>query len=49
MHVAVTNEALPLFCYSTIELQWLEHLWNHKKMFETGVVELLTVYHSEFL
>ena len=20
------------------ELQWLEHLWNYKKMFETGVV-----------
>ena len=22
----------------TVELQWLEHLWNHEKMFETGVV-----------
>ena len=21
-----------------IDLQWLEHLWNHEKMFETGVV-----------
>ena len=20
------------------ELQWLEHLWNHENMFETGVV-----------
>ena len=23
---------------STVELQWLEHLWNHEDMFETGVV-----------
>ena len=23
----------------TTELQWLEHLWNHEKMFETGVVQ----------
>ena len=22
----------------TVELQWLKHLWDHKKMFETGVV-----------
>ena len=22
----------------TAELQWLEHLWNHEKMFEIGVV-----------
>ena len=22
----------------TVELQWLEHLWNHANMFETGVV-----------
>ena len=21
-----------------VKLQWLEHLWNHEKMFETGVV-----------
>ena len=25
-------------CQTTIELQWLEHLWNHKNMFETKVV-----------
>ena len=24
--------------YITVELQWLEHLWNHENMFETGVV-----------
>ena len=23
---------------NTVELQWLEHLWNHENMFETGVV-----------
>ena len=22
----------------TVELQWLNHLWNHENMFETGVV-----------
>ena len=22
----------------TVELQWVEHLWDHKNMFETGVV-----------
>ena len=21
-----------------VELQWLEHLWNHENMFQTGVV-----------
>ena len=23
---------------STVEHQWLVHLWNHENMFETGVV-----------
>ena len=23
-----------------VELQWLEHLWNHENMFETGVVRV---------
>ena len=22
----------------TVELQWLEHLWDHDNLFETGVV-----------
>ena len=22
----------------TVELQWLEQLWNHENMFETGVI-----------
>ena len=28
------NDGLPF----TVELQWLEYHWNHKNMFETGVV-----------
>ena len=23
----------------TVELQWLEHLWDHENKFETGVVQ----------
>ena len=30
---------VPCVCATlTIELQWLERLWNHENMFETGVV-----------
>ena len=25
-------------CSITVELQWLEHLWNHENLLETGVV-----------
>ena len=25
-------------CLCIVELEWLEHLWNHDNMFETGVV-----------
>ena len=28
------DDSLPF----TVEIQWLEHLWNHENMFETGVV-----------
>ena len=28
------DESLPY----TVELQWLEHLWDHENMFEKGVV-----------
>ena len=24
----------------TVELQWLEHLWDHDNLFETGVVRV---------
>ena len=24
-----------------VELQWLEHLWNHVNMFESGVVRVV--------
>ena len=27
-----------LFIESTVELQWLKHLWDHENMFETGIV-----------
>ena len=27
-----------VFKVYTVELQWLEHLWNHENMFETRVV-----------
>ena len=26
------------FLTATVELQWLEHLWNHENTFATGVV-----------
>ena len=29
----------PLLYIYIAELQWLEHLWNHENMFETGVVQ----------
>ena len=25
--------------FNTVELQWLEHLWNHENMFQIGVVQ----------
>ena len=25
---------------NTVELQWLEHLWDHKKLFEAWVVQV---------
>ena len=30
--------ALTIMSQNTVELQWLEHLWDHENMFETGVV-----------
>ena len=32
------HRATGKFDLSTVELQWLEHLWNHENMFETGVI-----------
>ena len=34
----ITIKDLALFKVSTVELQWLEHLWDHKIFFETWVV-----------
>ena len=33
-------------CVYTVELQWLEHLWDRENMFETGEFELMSVNHS---
>ena len=33
----VGYDTLLIFIY-TVELQWLEHLWDHENMFETRVV-----------
>ena len=30
----------------TVELQWLELFWNHENMFDTGVVQAMSVNHS---
>ena len=27
-----------VICRNIVELQWLEHLWDHANQFETGVV-----------
>ena len=35
---SVTYNESELILLTTVELQWLEHLWNHENMFETGVV-----------
>ena len=46
------NGLVPVICLTSLfpeeyiektyteELQWLEHLWNHENMFETGVVRV---------
>ena len=36
LHWAIYTTLRPLL--STVHLQWLEHLWNHENVFETGVV-----------
>ena len=38
--------SLSSYFLDTVELKWLEHLWNHENMFETGVVKLISVNHS---
>ena len=45
--VIITSVYTPYFKNDdTVELHWLEHLWNHKKMFETGVVRANDCFHS---
>ena len=38
--------SLRLRLQNTVELQWLEHRWNHENMFETGMFKLMNVNHS---
>ena len=33
-----TKAILEYIYFGTIELKWLENLWNHENMFETGIV-----------
>ena len=37
MELLVIDDKL-VCCTVHVELQWLEHLWNHEKMFEAEVV-----------
>ena len=32
------NDERRMSANTPVELRWLEHLWNHENMFETGVV-----------
>ena len=32
------NPLLSIIERYTVELQWLEHLWDYEKLYETGVV-----------
>ena len=43
MHPQQSNNNLQL---DTAELQRLKQHWNHESMFETGVVELMSVNHG---
>ena len=39
-----SENALPNLEYiteHTVELQWLEHLWDYENLFETGVVRVI--------
>ena len=41
-----SNEMSQHIYQCTVELQWLEHVWNHENMFETGLVRTIEVNHS---
>ena len=36
-NLPVVSHSVLIVMVNTVELQWLEHLWNHENMFETGV------------
>ena len=35
----IENKVLLILHSHTVKLQWLEHLWDHRKLFETWVVQ----------
>ena len=46
MRMEVKTRNISFKRINTVELQWLEHLWNHENMFETGEVELMSINNS---
>ena len=44
--VLISCANLPFPHQNTVELQWLEHLWNYGNMFETGWLELKSINHG---
>ena len=36
--MSVNRTAVGGLLHCTVELQWLEHIWNYENMFETRVV-----------
>ena len=36
--IFIPDASNPYSLSNTVEIKWLEHLWNHENMFETGVV-----------
>ena len=37
-YIFIRTALLRMLITIAVELQWLEHLWNHENMLETGVV-----------
>ena len=44
--MSIRKDAHKLVLIYTVEIQWLEHLWSHENMFETGLFEQINVNHS---
>ena len=39
LNIYEQNIFIIIFIFFTVELQWLELLWNHENMFKTGLVQ----------